>query len=236
MIKHNDMMNARPIAQTKSPVAVPQKPVEVWLVEDNRAFCNAAVRLFKESDDIRCTGSFSACEDVIAKLKNGAKVDVLLLDVQLAGMNGIEGLPKIKAICPNLCVIMLTVFEDDEKIFDAICAGASGYLLKSSPLETIVESVHQAMAGGSPMSTRVATAVLKMFKRLSPPKADFPVTDRERQVLELMVEGLSKKQIAGKLELSFHTVDFFLRNIYAKLHVHSRAGAVAKAIKERICN
>lgn len=139
------MMNARPIAQTKSPVAVPQKPVEVWLVEDNRAFCNAVVRFFKESDDIRCTGSFSACEDVIAKLKNGAKVDVLLLDVQLAGMNGIEGLPKIKAICPNLCVIMLTVFEDDEKIFDAICAGASGYLLKSSPLETIVESVHQAI-------------------------------------------------------------------------------------------
>jgi DNA-binding NarL/FixJ family response regulator len=229
-------MNGRQTLETKPPSPIPPQPVEVWVIEDNHAFRKAVVRLLNESENIRCTESFSACEDVIARLSQGASVDVLLVDVQLSGMNGIEALPKIKAISPSLCVIMLTVFEDDEKIFKAICAGASGYLLKSSPLDTIVESVHQAMAGGSPMSPRVATAVLKMFKRLSPPKEDFSLTDRERQVLELMVDGMSKKQIAGKLDLSFHTVDYFLRNVYAKLHVHSQAGAVAKAIKERICD
>ena len=217
------------------PAVDPAKPViEAWLIEDNQVFRNAVSRLLDESSDIRCTGSFGSCEEAISHLAAGAKVDVLLLDVQLSGMNGIEALPRIKAMAPNLWVIMLTVFEDHDKIFKAICAGASGYLLKTSALDTIVEAVHQVMAGGSPMSPRVATAVLKMFKRMSPPKDDFTLTDRERQVLELMVDGLSKKEIAARLDISFHTVDYFLRNIYAKLHVHNQAGAVAKAIQKRL--
>jgi DNA-binding NarL/FixJ family response regulator len=219
----------------KTPTAEARPVIEVWLIEDNHAFRNAVIRLLNESQDIRCTGSFSTCEEAIVLLQGGARVDVLLLDVQLSGMNGIDALPKMKAIAPNLCVIMLTVFEDHEKIFKAICAGASGYLLKTAALDAIVESVHQVMVGGSPMSPRVATSVLKMFKRLSPPKDDFALTERERQVLELMVDGLSKKEIAARLEISFHTVDYFLRNIYTKLHVHSQAGAVAKAIRENIC-
>jgi DNA-binding NarL/FixJ family response regulator len=159
---------------------------------------------------------------------------VMLLDVELAGMNGIEGLKKIKVISPTTRVIMLTVFEDHERVFRAICAGASGYLLKTSPFERILESVHQVMAGGSPMSPRVATSVLEMFTRMAGPKKDFGLTERERDVLELMKEGLTKKEIAGRLELSFHTVDDYLRNIYAKLHVHSQAGAVAKAMKHEL--
>jgi DNA-binding NarL/FixJ family response regulator len=208
--------------------------VELWMIEDNHAFRNTVARLLNQTSDIRCTRSFPACEDALALLNSGATVDVMLLDVELAGMNGIEGLKKIKAISPSTRVIMLTVFEDHERVFRAICAGASGYLLKASPFDRIVESVHQVMAGGSPMSPRVATSVLEMFTRMVEPKKDFGLTEREREVLELMKEGLTKKEIAGRLDLSFHTVDDYLRNIYAKLHVHSQAGAVAKAMKHEL--
>ncbi len=210
------------------------RPVELWLIEDNHAFRNTVARLLNQTANIRCTQSFPACEDALALLTTGATVDVILLDVELAGMNGIEGLKKIKAVIPATRVVMLTVFEDHERVFHAICAGASGYLLKTSPFERIVESVHQVMAGGSPMSPRVATSVLEMFTRMAGPKKDFGLTERERDVLELMKEGLTKKEIAARLELSFHTVDDYLRNIYAKLHVHSQAGAVAKAMKHEL--
>ena len=210
------------------------RPVELWMIEDNHAFRSTVARLLNQTADIRCTHSFPACEDALNLLQTGAMVDVMLLDVELSGMNGIDGLKKIKAISPVTRVIMLTVFEDHERVFRAICAGASGYLVKASPFDRIVESVHQVMAGGSPMSPRVATSVLEMFTRMAGPKTDFGLTERERDVLELMKEGLTKKEIAGRLELSFHTVDDYLRNIYAKLHVHSQAGAVAKAMKHEL--
>jgi DNA-binding NarL/FixJ family response regulator len=209
-------------------------PVKVWMIEDNHAFRNTVSRLLNQTEDIRCTQVFPACEDAIALLQAGAPADVLLLDVELPGMNGIDGLRKIKAVSPATRVIMLTVFENHERVFRAICAGASGYLLKTSPFDRIVESVHQVMAGGSPMSPRVATSVLDMFTRMAGPKTDFGLSEREREVLELMKEGLTKKEIAGQLSLSFHTVDDYLRNIYAKLHVHSQAGAVAKAMKHEL--
>jgi DNA-binding NarL/FixJ family response regulator len=211
-----------------------KRPVEVWMIEDNHAFRNTVSRLLNQTEEIRCTNSFPACEDALTLMDTGATVDVLLLDVELSGMNGIDGLRKIKAISPATRVVMLTVFEDHERVFRAICAGASGYLLKASPFDRIVDSVHQVMAGGSPMSPRVATSVLEMFTRMAEPKTDFGLTEREREVLELMKEGLTKKEIAGRLELSFHTVDDYLRNIYAKLHVHSQAGAVAKAMKHEL--
>ena len=210
------------------------RPVEVWMIEDNHAFRSTVARLLNQTKEIRCTQSFPACADALAILNAGATADVILLDVELSGMNGIDGLRKIKAVSPAVRVIMLTVFEDHERVFRAICAGASGYLLKASPFDRIVESVHQVMAGGSPMSPRVATSVLDMFTRMAGPKTDFGLTARERGVLELMKEGLTKKEIAGRLELSFHTVDDYLRNIYAKLHVHSQAGAVAKAMKHEL--
>jgi len=204
------------------------------MIEDNHAFRQTVARLLNQTQDIRCTRAFPACEDALALLNTGATMDVILLDVELSGMNGIEGLRKIKALRPAARVVMLTVFEDHERVFRAICAGASGYLLKASPFDRIVESVHQVMAGGAPMSPRVATSVLEMFTRMAGPKMDFGLTEREREVLELMKEGLTKKEIAGRLALSFHTVDDYLRNIYTKLHVHSQAGAVAKAMKHEL--
>ena len=222
-----------------NPIAKPpedsgRRPVTVWMIEDNHAFRNTVAKLLNQTQDLRCTQAFPACEDALALMNTGATTDVILLDVELSGMNGIDGLRKIKAISPVTRVVMLTVFEDHERVFRAICAGASGYLLKTSPFDRIVESVHQVMAGGSPMSPRVATSVLEMFTRMAGPKTDFGLTEREREVLELMKEGLTKKEIAGRLNLSFHTVDDYLRNIYAKLHVHSQAGAVAKAMKHEL--
>jgi DNA-binding NarL/FixJ family response regulator len=220
--------------KTATPNLNRKRPIEVWMIEDNHAFRNTVSKLLNQTEDIRCTRSFPACEDALTLFDQGATVDVMLLDVELSGMNGIEGLRKIKAITPATRVIMLTVFEDHERVFRAICAGASGYLLKASPFDRIVESIHQVVAGGSPMSPRVATSVLEMFTKMVAPKTDFGLTERERQVLELMKEGLTKKEIAARLELSFHTVDDYLRNIYAKLHVHSQAGAVAKAMKHEL--
>jgi DNA-binding NarL/FixJ family response regulator len=230
-MEHLKKINGRHLKIT-NPVA--PRPVELWMVEDNHAFRNTVSRLLNQTEDIRCTRTFPACEDALALLYVGATVDVILLDVELPGMNGIDGLRKIKAISPATRVVMLTVFEDHERVFRAICAGASGYLLKASPFDRIVESVHQVMAGGSPMSPRVATSVLEMFTHLAGPKTDFGLTEREREVLELMKEGLTKKEIAGRLALSFHTVDDYLRNIYTKLHVHSQAGAVAKTMKREL--
>ena len=207
------------------------QPIEVWMIEDSNAFRNTLSQLLNHTEDIRCTRSFPACEDALALLATGATADVILLDVELPGMNGIEGLQKIKAVAPETRVVMLTVFEDHDRVFRAICAGASGYLIKASPFDKIVEAIHQVMAGGSPMSPRVATSVLAMFTKMVAPKTDFGLTERERQVLELMRDGLAKKEIAARMELSFHTVDDYLRNIYSKLHVHSQAGAVGKAMK-----
>ena len=208
-----------------------QRPIEVWMIEDSNAFRNTLSQLLNHTDDIRCTRSFPACEDALALLNTGATADVILLDVELPGMNGIDGLQKIKGFAPATRVVMLTVFEDHDRVFRAICAGASGYLIKASPFDKIVEAIHQVMAGGSPMSPRVATSVLAMFTKMVAPKTDFGLTERERQVLELMRDGLAKKEIAARMELSFHTVDDYLRNIYTKLHVHSQAGAVGKAMK-----
>jgi DNA-binding NarL/FixJ family response regulator len=129
---------------------------------------------------------------------------------------------------------MLTAFDDSDKIFRAICAGASGYLLKTAPIERIVEAIEEALRGGAPLTPQVAQSVLRMFATLAQPAQDYGLTAREKKILELMTQGLIKKEIADRLGVSYHTVDTHLRNIYTKLHVHSRTGAVAKAIKERL--
>jgi len=146
----------------------------------------------------------------------------------------IAAVRRIKSISPSSRVIMLTVIDSHERIFKAICAGASGYLLKTSPAEKIVEAVLEAHAGGAPMTTQVARSVLDMFARLATPHEDYGLTAREQRILELMTQGLIKKEIADQLSISYHTVDTHLRNIYTKLHVHTRTGAVAKALKERL--
>jgi len=208
--------------------------ISVWLVEDNHTFRNTIARLLNQVPDLHCPHDFSNSEDALETLASGVVPDVVLVDVELPGMNGIQAVRRMKSMSPATRIIMLTVFDDHDKIFTAICAGASGYLLKTSPVETIVDSIREVYAGGAPMTPRVARSVLDMFGRLMVPQHDYGLTSREQEILELMTKGLIKKEIADQLTLSYHTVDTHLRNIYAKLHVNTRGGAVAKAVKERL--
>jgi DNA-binding NarL/FixJ family response regulator len=206
----------------------------VWLVEDNHTFRNTVGRVLNQVPGIECSRQFSDSESALAAFEEGAVADVILLDVELPGLNGIDAVRRIKSLSPSTRVVMLTVFDDHDKIFRAICAGASGYLLKTSAAEKIVESIHEVQAGGAAMTPKVARSVLDMFARVSAPRHDYGLTGREQKVLELMTQGLIKKEIADQLSLSYHTVDTHLRNIYTKLHVHTRTGAVSKALKERL--
>jgi DNA-binding NarL/FixJ family response regulator len=204
----------------------------VWIIDDHNSMRSSLSRLLASAQEVTSVETFASCEDALAKLAGGPDPQLLLLDIGLQGMNGLDGIPLIREKAPEASIVVLTVFEDDEKLFRAICAGANGYLLKSQSGGEIMQSVRDALAGGSPMSPRIARRVLEMFAKLAPRKTDYGLSERERAVLELVVEGLLKKEIAQKMELSIHTVDSHLRRIYEKLHVNSRSGAVRKAVRE----
>ncbi len=206
----------------------------IWIVEDHAPFRRTLARVLAAEDGLRCTGEFDSCESALQALKSDGSPppQVVLLDVGLPGMSGLEGIRRMREHHADTLVIILTVFEDDEKIFSAICAGASGYLLKTASAGEIVQAIRDALAGGSPMNPRIARRVLEMFSRLAPKKSDYGLSEREREILQHMVRGLIKKEIAGHLDLSVHTVDTYLRRIYEKLEVNTRTGAVAKALKE----
>ncbi len=202
------------------------------------------VAIIDDDDDIReglrwvithtrgflCTGDFGRCEDAIAQLENDPP-DVVLMDIGLPGMSGIEGVGAIKEKYPDIQVLMLTVYSDDDKIFQSLRAGAVGYLLKKTPSDKLLAAIRDAKAGGAPMSSEVARKVLGYFKQPQQPRISAELSSREIEVLEALIEGHSYKAIAEKLFLSVHTVRFHLHNIYAKLHVSSRAEAVARAMQ-----
>jgi DNA-binding NarL/FixJ family response regulator len=214
--------------------AVTQEPKVsvVWIIEDNDAYRRTTCTLLNECRDMSCARAFASCEEAIEALQAGEAPDVFLVDVALPGMNGIDGIKKIKTLAPETQAVVLTVFDDDDKIFRAICAGASGYLLKTAGIDEIISSVRQAIAGGAPMSGAVAKRTLQMFTRFAPKESSSQLTPKEKKVLELLAADYGKKQIAEALDMSFYTVDAHLRHIYKKLHVHSSAGAVAKALKD----
>lgn len=214
----------------------PTKPnIRLWVVEDNATYQGALAFIFKKSSGIELIQPFSTAEDALAALRTGSPPDAILLDVQLPGMDGISAISLFKELAPAVCIVVLTVFEDHRKVFRALCAGASGYLLKTAPAERIVAAIADAVAGGAPMSPSVARAVLARFVELAAPgRKTYDLSERERDVLELMTQGLVKKEIADRLTLSPHTVNTHLKNIYTKLHVGTRGAAVAKACKERL--
>lgn len=192
-------------------------------------------RVINHAPSMLCPHAFATCEEALTVLGREPAPDVVLLDVGLPGMNGIEGIKQIKIRAPATHVIMLTVFDDHEKVFAAICAGASGYLLKTDDGGAITRAIQEVLNGGAPMNARVARLVLGMFTRLAAPSQhDYGLSPRETEILDLMVKGFIKKEIADQLGLSFHTVDNHLRSIYGKLQVHTCSGAVAKALKERL--
>lgn len=186
------------------------------------------------SDAFRCPGVFRDCESALLALESEIPPDILLMDIGLPGMSGLEGIGMVRAISPATQTVILTVFEDSDTIVQALTAGASGYLLKGSDLEAIVDSLKSILGGGAPISPQIAKKILGHFADLPVHSGRYNLTAREREVLSLLVDGLTKQRIADRLFVSFHTIDKHLRNIYGKLRVQSRTEAVAKALKERL--
>jgi DNA-binding NarL/FixJ family response regulator len=183
-----------------------------------------------------CIAAYRSMEDALLRI--GAKLpDVVLSDIGLPGMSGIEGIKILKEKYPNLLLIMLSIYDDDERIFDALCAGACGYLLKKTPPARLLDSLREAVEGGSPISPEVARRVITLFRDVRPPeRADYDLTPHEKRLLKMLVEGHNYKTAALELNVSINTISFHMRHIYEKLQVHSKSEAVAKALRDRIIN
>lgn len=209
--------------------------IRVILFEDNKSLRQSLGLYLASSDEIFFCGAFPDANEAVAKVRKH-KPDVVLMDIQMPGISGIEALQKIKAACPDTKVLMQTVYEDEHRVFAAICGGASGYVLKSPDPEVILQAVREVYGGGAHMSPTIAAKVLTMFQQqfvqTQPTYVD--LTDREREVLGCMVKGMSYKMIADACCLSYHTVHWHVKNIYEKLHVNSAPEAVAKAIEGRL--
>jgi DNA-binding NarL/FixJ family response regulator len=208
--------------------------LSVWIVEDDEWFAKQLSTLLDASGSFRCTGVFHTCEPALARLQSEDPPDIVLMDVGLPGMSGIEGIKRVRAMTPQVHTVMLTVFEDSNSIVEAISNGAAGYLLKGSSLEMIVESLKSIVVGGAPINPQIARKILEVFAHTHTGNNDYGLTPREKQVLLHLVEGLQMKQIADRMYITFHTVDKHLRSIYAKLQVPSRSLAIAKALKENL--
>ena len=209
-------------------------PISVAIIEDHRDFRDYLTALISGSEGFECAGSFRWVEESLPKIS--AKVpNVILLDIGLPGMSGIEGIRLFKERYPEILLLTLTIHDDDERIFDALCAGASGYLLKKTQPGQLVESVKEAAQGGAPMSPEVARRVIRLFRDIRPPdRADYNLTPHETRILKLLVEGHNYKTAATKLGVAPTTINFHLQNIYQKLQVHSKTEAVAKALRNRL--
>ena len=207
----------------------------VWVIEDSARYRDTVSALIERSERLHCTRVFGDCESALAVLDDGQDLPrLILMDLGLPGMSGIDGIRHIRQRTPSIPVVMLTVHQSNDRIFEAICAGASGYLLKSATFEEILRGLENVLDGGAAINGQIARRVLEMFSRMATPQADYGLSDRERQILQLLVDGHTKTQIAEQIFLSPHTIDTHVRNIYTKLHVNNRSGAVAKALREHL--
>jgi DNA-binding NarL/FixJ family response regulator len=207
------------------------KTITVSIVDDQADLRESISGYLDEAGGFRCISAYPNAREALAGLAKDAP-DVVLMDINLGGMDGIECVRRLKNANPAMLVVMLTVFEDTEKIFRALAAGASGYLLKRMPPAKLVEAIREAMEGGSPMSAPIARKVVQSFHAPAARGEDFPeLSQREHEVLNGLAEGLGYKQIADQLDVSIHTVRNYIRRIYEKLHVRSRTEAVAKFLR-----
>ncbi|MFZ4620804.1 MAG: response regulator [Bacteroidota bacterium] len=206
--------------------------INVVIVEDNKIINNSLAALLNRSKGFSCVGAFVDCESMLKKVKS-LEPDLLLMDIKLPGMNGIEGVKIVKGILPDLNILMLTVHEENDLIFDALVAGACGYLVKKTHPDRLLEAIKDAHEGGAPMSSHIARKVTLFFKNKNTVKEESTLlTDREREILKELITGKTYYSIAMTLNISKDTVRFHIKRIYKKLHVHSQAEAVAIAIKK----
>lgn len=205
--------------------------IKVILFDDNELLRDSIAMLLNDAGDFDLAGSYANCLDVIKNIQQ-TKPDVVIMDIDMPGMNGIEGVKLIRKNFPTVQILMQTVFDDDEKVFAAIKAGAAGYILKNTDPKNILEAVREVYTGGAPMTPSIARKVLQQFQQ--PQKDDFNLSVREKEVLSLLVDGLSYKMISDKLNITYDTVRAHMKKIYEKLHVSSMTEAVAKAINQKL--
>jgi DNA-binding NarL/FixJ family response regulator len=208
--------------------------IKVLLVEDLREVREGLAVLINGSPGFRCIASFRTMEEALRRFAEELP-DVVLADIGLPGISGVEGIRILKERYPDLPTVALTVYDDNDDIFDALCAGASGYLLKNTPPSRLLEGLREVVSGGAPMSPEVARRVIHLFREFRPPeRSPSHLTQQETELLRLLVDGHSYKTAAARLAISTSTVSFHLQNIYAKLQVHSKSEAVAKALRNKL--
>jgi DNA-binding NarL/FixJ family response regulator len=224
-----DTVNIEPQAAA-SPANAPTK---VGVIEDQRKFRDALSAMIDGTEGFRCTGSFRSMEEALDKIGRDLP-NVALVDIGLPGMSGIEGIRLLKQKYPKLILLVHTIYDDDERIFDALCAGASGYLLKRTPPARLLENLREAADGGAPMTPEVASRVISVFREYHPPDRSYDLRPHELRILKLLMDGHNYKTAASELGVTTHTISFHLQRIYEKLHVHSKTEAVAKALQNRL--
>jgi len=206
-------------------------PISVSIVEDNDKLRETLARVLDRADGFRCVSQYASAEDALKDLPQ-VKPDVVLMDINLPGMNGVECVRQLKKLLPGIQVMMLTVYEDTENIFNALAAGANGYLLKRTPGRELLEAIQAVHRGGSPMTMHIARKVVQSFQRSAAAEAATEnLSEREQQVLDLLSRGLMYKEIADKLNIRYETVHTYIRRIYEKLQVRTRTEAVAKFLR-----
>jgi len=210
--------------------------IKVVITEDNNTIREGLAALINGTPGYSCVGAFGECESFLAKLPT-LSADVVLMDIGLPGMSGIEGISKAKKMKPELNILMLTVYEDNQTVFNALCAGACGYLVKKTPPARLLEAIKDAYEGGAPMSSLIARQVIDVFKQTQgkqKEEKESELSTREKEVLTSLSDGNNYQEIADRLFISVDTVRHHIKNIYRKLHVHSQSEAVAKAIRKGI--
>jgi DNA-binding NarL/FixJ family response regulator len=210
-------------------------PRQIWILEDHVKFAQKVQRLIECEDDLECPHHFTHPDELIGELSfNPQPPDLLLLDLGLPGRNGLLVLGEVRERVPDLKVVILTAFDDRQRVYQAICAGASGYLLKTADPDEIIAGIRDVLDGAAALSPPVASMILAGFAKLGPVNDIEPLTPREEEVLSQLVQGFIKKEIADHLDISLHTVDMHLRSVYRKLHVRTQTEAVSKAIRRGI--
>jgi DNA-binding NarL/FixJ family response regulator len=210
-------------------------PITISIVEDNDKLRGTLAKVIGRTEGFRFASDYASAEDALAGLPK-VKPDVVLMDINLPGMNGVECVRKLKALLPQTQVMMLTVYEDTENIFNALAAGANGYMLKRTPTKDLIEAIREMQRGGSPMTTHIARLVVQSFQKPAAPASAAggelsELSEREQQVLDLLAQGLIYKEIADKLNIGYETVHTYIRRIYEKLQVRTRTEAVAKFLQ-----
>jgi DNA-binding NarL/FixJ family response regulator len=210
------------------------RSIAVAIVEDLGDLREGLAVLVNGTPGFRCSGAYATMEEALDGV-GAARPDVVVTDIGLPGMSGTEGIRLLRERHPDLPILALTVHDEDEEVFEALCAGACGYLLKNTPPARLLESVREVVDGGAPMSPQVARRVVALFREFRPPeRADCHLTPQEKELLRLLVEGHHYKTAADAMGITIHTISFHMRNVYAKLEVHSKSEAVARALRDRL--